>query len=246
MVKIKRWLRAQEYERSFWKDLSGKIEAGTRHQLDWYHWKASELERRIENVEDSRQNKHGKILEIGSGPIGIVNFLEWGERFAIDPLEDFYRQSSTLTKLRKPEVAYTKGTAEHLPYPDSLFSLVIIDNVIDHTHAPVKVLQEIHRVLESKGFLYLAVNVRTAWGAMVHKLLAALRIDKGHPHTFTRDSGRNLLTVNHFEIRLEEIEDYRNVKQKDCRSKDVKKRIKGYIGISEYLYHVICQKVNER
>ena len=244
MVTVNRWLQAQEYEQRFWANLAKEIESGSRKQLAWYQWKASELEKRIARSVDGRQNKHERILEIGSGPIGIVTFLGWGERFAIDPLEDFYRQSSTLTTLRKPEVTYTKGTAEHLPYPDSFFSLVIIDNVIDHTHAPLMVLQEIHRVLEKQGLLYLAVNVHTAWGALVHKLLATCRIDKGHPHTFTNEGIRKLLTDDLFHICLEESEDYRRVKQKYCQSKKMKERIKGYTGIAEFDYHAICQKVS--
>ena len=242
MVTVNRWLQAQEYEQGFWANLAKEIESGNRKQLAWYQWKASELEKRIARSVDGRQNKHERILEIGSGPIGIVTFLGWGERFAIDPLEDFYRQSSTLTTLRKREVTYTKGTAEHLPYPDSFFSLVIIDNVIDHTHAPSKVLEEIHRVLENKGLLYLAVNVRRPWGARFHKFLATFGIDKGHPHTFTRDSVRNLLKANDFQICLEESEDYRMVRQRNCRSAKAKERIKGYTGISEFECRAICQK----
>jgi ubiquinone/menaquinone biosynthesis C-methylase UbiE len=244
MVTVNRWLQAQEYEQMFWANLAGEIDAGIRKQLTWYQWKASELEKRIEKCGDVRQNKHGRILEVGSGPIGIVNFLEWGDRFAIDPLEDFYSQNSTLTTLRKPEVSYTKGTAEHLPYPDSFFSLVVIDNVIDHTHAPVRALEEIHRVLEHKGLLYLTVNVRTAWGAMIHKWLATFRIDKGHPHTFTNEDIRKLLTAQLFHMRMEVSEDYRAVKEKFCQSKKMKERIKGYTGIAEFLYHVVCQKAS--
>ena len=91
MTTLRRWLNAQQYERSFWTELTRKIEAGTRHQLDWYQWKASKLEKRLAKYEDTGRKKQGRVLEIGSGPIGIVNCLEWGQRFAIDPLEDFYK-----------------------------------------------------------------------------------------------------------------------------------------------------------
>ena len=246
MVTLRRWLKAQEYEQSFWTSLARRIEADARHQLDWYQWKASELDKRLEKHVDPDQRDLGRVLEIGSGPIGIVNCLEWGQRFAIDPLEDFYEQSPTLTKLRKPGVAYLKGTGENLPYPESFFSVVIIDNVIDHTHSPEKVLDEIYRVLKKNGLLYLAVNIRTAWGAMIHRVLAALYVDKGHPHTITKEAIRELLMANHFEIFTEEFEDYHDLKKKNCRSTDLKAKIKGYLGISEFEYHVVCQKGYER
>ena len=89
MVTSNRWHAAQQYEQRFWADLAAKIESGARNQLNWYRWKASEFEKRIQGIVGGRKSTHGKILEIGAGPIGNVNFLEWGERFAIDPLEDF-------------------------------------------------------------------------------------------------------------------------------------------------------------
>ena len=246
MATLTRWHNAQQYEQRFWKKLASKIDADSRHQLDWYQWKASELEKRLAKYADGGPNMQGRVLEIGSGPIGIVSFLEWGQRYAIDPLEDFYKESPTLTTLRKPGVIYMNGTGEHLPYPESFFSLLIIDNVIDHTHSPEKVLQEINRVLENKGLLYMAVNVRTPWGTMIHKLLAALHVDKGHPHSFSKELIRGLVIANHFEIRTEEIDDYKKVKQKYCRSKRLKEKMKRYIGISEFEYRVICQKVYGR
>lgn len=246
MTTLPRWRKAQAYEQKFWKNLESSIETGTIRQLNWYSWKASELERRLSRYMLGRGKTENRVLEIGAGPIGIVNFLEWGERFAVDPLEDFYKQSSTLTKLRKPGVAYLQGTGESLPYAERFFSLVIIDNVIDHTHAPYKVLQEIYRVLDIDAFLYVAVNIRTTWGAMVHKLLAALYIDKGHPHTFTKESIRDLLKASNFKIRAEEIEDYQKVKRQYRLSAIVRDKIKGYTGISEFLYHAICQKVTTR
>ncbi len=239
-VNRRRWLEAQDYEKSFWEKLARKIENGAVSQLDWYQWKATELEKRLSKFVDEKVRSTRRVLEIGSGPIGIVNFLIYGELFAIDPLEDFYKKRSTLTKLRKPEVTYLKGSGELLPFPDGFFSIVIIDNVIDHTHMPGKILQEILRVLDKDGLLYLAVNIHTKWGAMVHKLLAALYIDKGHPYTFTEMSIQKLLITHQFKISGEEIEDYYQIKQKNCKSKSLKDRIKGYVGISEFQYNVFC------
>lgn len=242
MVTLRRWVKAQEYEQSFWTKLAKKIEAGTINQLDWYQWKASQLERRLAKYVNPWHFEEGRILEIGSGPIGIINFLSRGQRFAVDPLEEFFKESNMLTTLRTPAVTYLKGTGENLPYPGRFFSVVIIDNVIDHTHSPEKVLKEINRVLDKNGLLYLAVNIRTAWGAMVHKLLATLCVDKGHPHTFTKDSIRNFLKTNHFTICLEEIGDYQKVKQEYSSSRSMREKIKAYTGISEFEYRVVCQK----
>lgn len=241
MVTLKRWHQAQQYERSFWEDLAGKIERGALTQLDWYAWKAREVERRLSKFVAADTKGTARILEIGSGPLGIVNFLEWGECFAIDPLENFYRESKALTELRTSRVTYLAGPGEHLPFEDGFFSLVIIDNVIDHTYAPGKILQQIRRVLDTNGLLYLAVNVHTGWGALLHRLVAMLSIDTGHPYTFTPVAARELLLRHRFTICEEEAEDYRRSKQQNCRSKSWRDKVKGYTGLSEFQFHAIAR-----
>lgn len=235
-----RWLSAQKYEREFWNNLAKAIEAGSIRQLDWYRWKASELSRRLQGIWNDKARNECRILEIGSGPIGIVNFLEWGDCYAIDPLEAFYRESPILTKLRRREVTYLEGTGEKLPFVDGVFSLVIIDNAIDHAKEPREILEEIHRVCGRDGLLYLAVNIHTRWGATLHRLLADLYIDRGHPHTFTKWRIQELLRQAEFIIYREESENYHEIKQRYCRSKDWKEKIKGYTGVSEFQYRAVC------
>ena len=241
-IKWTRWQEAQEYERGFWERLGRNIEAGVEGQLDWYRWRAARLEEILRRaaVPPSRA---GRVLEIGSGPIGIVNFLEWAERYAVDPLESSYAQQPTLVRLRDPGVTYIAGSGERLPIEDRSCDLVIIDNVIDHTYAPEKILNEISRVLVDSGRLYLSVNVHTGWGAILHDLLAVLRIDKGHPYTFTSDTLRQLLERNRFAIHLERIGDYHDARAADRRSAGVTDRIKGYSGMSEFQHLVLCSKV---
>jgi SAM-dependent methyltransferase len=241
-IKRTRWLQAQEYERGFWQRLGASIEDGSTSQLEWYKWRASQLEQLLARVPGGRPT--GRVLEIGSGPIGIVNFLHWGERYAIDPLEGFYRQRPALIKLRNPGSTYLEGSGERLPLADGSCALVIIDNVIDHTFAPALILQEIARVLEPHGRLYLSVNVHTRWGAFLHNLLAVLRIDKGHPYTFTSPALQRFLAGHGFSIRLQEIGDYRQARTMDRLSQRLTDRIKGYIGISEFQHLVVCSKAD--
>lgn len=236
-----RWSKAQEYEQSFWRRLGDGIQAGTREHLDWYEWRARQLERRLGSA-GGPGGGSGRILEIGSGPIGIVNFLDWGERFAIDPLEHFYRTRPSLVALRRPGVTYLDGTGERLPFDDASCALVIIDNVIDHTYAPRTILHEIRRVLGPGGRLYLSVNVHTAWGALLHEILAILRIDEGHPFTFTSEILRDLLAASGFTVLTEEIEDYEEARRANLRSGSLRDRIKGYAGLSEFSHGVVCRR----
>jgi SAM-dependent methyltransferase len=236
-----RWLKAQEYERAFWQRVGGGIAEGTTDELAWYKWRARQLEGLLALTHHAA-SPIGKVLEIGSGPIGIVSFLESGDRYAIDPLEDFYRQQPELIKLRNPEATYLAGSGEQLPMSDASVALVILDNVIDHTFAPGKILQEIWRVLEPDGRLYLSVNVHTRWGAILHDVLATLHIDKGHPHTFTSVTIGRLVARHRFTTVFEQIEDYEEVRQANRRSPRVTDRIKSYSGLSEFRHQVLCRK----
>jgi len=240
-IKWTRWQQAQQYERGFWERLGAGIERGAVGQLDWYKWRAERLEELLDRVPGSLP-RTGRVLEIGSGPIGIVNFLDWGERFAIDPLESFYRQQPSLVRLRNSGATYLSGSGEELPIDDESCSLVIIDNVIDHTFAPERILREISRVLEPTGRLYLSVNVHTSWGAFLHNALAMLRIDKGHPYTFTSSRLRQLLARGGFTVLLEDVGDYHEARRADRGSHRPTDRIKGYSGLSEFQHLVVCSK----
>jgi ubiquinone/menaquinone biosynthesis C-methylase UbiE len=144
--------------------------------------------------------------------------------------------------LRQLGVTYLDGAGERLPFEKETFSLVIIDNVIDHTYAPERILREIRRVLSQEGRLYLSVNVHTHWGAMLHTGLAALQIDRGHPFTFTSPSLRALLKANQFEVVLEQVGDYQSAKEADRVSLQLTSRIKSLTGLSEFSHSVICRK----
>lgn len=242
MVTQQRWRVAQEYEQSYWQRKADSIVEGHMGQMDWYSWKARQMEERLASYLTDDKRSLARILEIGSGPIGIVSFLTWGERYAIDPLENFYRSNPTLCQLRDTSVSYKQGSGERLPFEDGAFSLVILDNVLDHVHQASGVLMEINRVLSKEGVLYLNVNLHTSWGAVLHRLLSKLRIDRGHPYTFTRETIRSFISRYRFFILSEWVNDYYEARQRDRSSASLKDKAKGYIGLSEFVYSCICSK----
>lgn len=242
MVTPKRWQQAQTYERSYWANLAEKIASGSAGQLGWYAWKAAEMRKRLVIALNRDLESRSKILEIGSGPIGIVSFLDCGERYTIDPLEEYYCSSPTLSALRTAGVVYGSGSGERLPFAEGFFSHVILDNVLDHVHQADAVLREIHRVLSSDGIFYLAVNIHLPWGAFLHKILSRLKIDRGHPYTFTDVTIRRFVESHGFHVKQEFINDYEKSKKQDLTSQSLKDRLKGHSGLSEFVYHAVCQK----
>ena len=246
MVSLKRWLKAQEYERLYWAKAASRIASRASSQLGWYSWRAGEMEKRLVNYLDENRKRTAKVLEVGSGPIGIVTFLKWGECYTIDPLEEFYRSNAVLSHLRSPAVHYGQGVGEDLPFEDASFSLVILDNVLDHVSNAEAVLREIYRVLSEDGILYLAVNVHTQWGAVLHSLLSRLNIDKGHPYTFTASSIHDFLLTNNFSPLSESVSNYHQARKEDRKSRSLKGKVKGYTGLSEFIYYTVARKIKER
>ncbi|BCA54096.1 hypothetical protein W02_12360 [Nitrospira sp. KM1] len=244
MVTEERWIAAQAYEKSYWQNLASQIASGSQSQLGWYAWKAKMMEEHLGNRLTSQQRSLVNVLEIGSGPIGIVTFLNWGNRYTLDPLEEFYAADSTLSKLRSQEVKYGKGGGEKIPFESGRFTVIILDNVLDHVHTAGQVLKEIHRTMARDGLFYVAVNIHTTWGGFLHGILSKLKIDRGHPYTFTKESIRKFLSQHGFAIKAEFINNYKEAKAEDLRSSSVKSNIKAYTGLSEFVYHAVCSKVD--
>jgi len=241
-MKSGRWKVAQSYEKEYWKSIADTIAADSEKQLSWYDWKASEFEKNLKKAAYEPDRGQARVLEVGSGPIGIVTYLKWGERCALDPLADFYKENPALVELRNPDVNYLTGSGEDIPFSDGHFSVVIIDNVLDHVQEAHAVLNEMHRVLHNDGILYIELNIHTTWGFMLHTLLSKLKIDKGHPYSFNTNKIRDFLGRHGFSIRYESIADYFDARESDRKSPGMKGKLKGYSGLSEFIYTAVCTK----
>jgi SAM-dependent methyltransferase len=118
-----------------------------------------------------------------------------------------------------------------------------MDNVLDHVHDASRVLGEARRVLAPTGIFYMAVNIHEAWGGFLHRILSRLQIDRGHPHTFTLPTIRRFLEQNQFSILQDFHNDYLESRKQDRASASLKDRIKGFTGLSEFVYYAVCRRV---
>lgn len=243
MVTQSRWETAQAYERNYWHKQAQEIAEGTSSQLDWYRWRADQLAERLRRDGlDRLTDGSARVVEVGSGPIGVATYFKARDRVAVDPLEDFYAQDPVLTELRDPSMSYRQGMGESLPCETAKFDLAMIENCIDHTRDMDAVMREIHRVLVPGGILYLTVNNRTRWGFLMHRLISRLRVDAGHPHTMTPARTRALVERNGFEILEFEVGSYEEARAEDLASDSRKARLKGRLGVSEYLVSLVARR----
>lgn len=247
MVSPARWHSAQQYERGYWEALATRIADGSVPQLDWYRWRAEQLVGRLRtlglaDLADGR----ARVIEIGGGPVGVVGFFPATERVAIDPLESYYASNVTLAALRNRAVEYRQGSVEALPGENNRYDLAILENCIDHVRDVRAGMRELKRVLRTAGTLYLTVNCRTSWGFVAHRVLSRLRIDAGHPHTFTAHRVQRLLRDHGFKILQFEVGSYADARQADLAAPERRARIKGLLGISEFVVSAVAQPIQAR
>jgi SAM-dependent methyltransferase len=242
MVSLARWQRAQQYERGYWESVASRIVAGSVSQLDWYRWRADQLQLRLRTLGLGHlTDGSARVVEVGSGPVGVVGFFPATERVAVDPLEPYYSANATLTALRPPTVEYRPGSVESLPAESKRYDLAIIENCIDHVRDVAAAVRELKRVLTGAGILYLTVNCRTPWGFVVHRALSRLRVDAGHPHTFTPRRARKLLREHGFGELQWEVESYRQARHADLVAPERRAKIKGLLGVSEFLVTAVAR-----
>ena len=243
MATIDRWVAAQQYERNFWADAASQVARGAFTQFDWYRWRAEQLARQLTALGlDNVVSGNATVLEVGSGPVGVVTYFSGRKRIAVDPLNAFYSADPTLRATRSPDVDYRTGLGENIPCETGSCDLVIIENCIDHVQDIHGVGRELNRVLRPGGVLYLNVNCRTAAGYYVHRAMSRLRIDSGHPHTFTPSRALAFVRRHGFEPLGSEAASAWKAHLDDLCAPGLRPRLKALSGVSEYVFKVYARK----
>lgn len=246
MATKQRWKKAQEYEQGFWERAAQRAAEGSYDQLDFYEWRAGEIQKRLASLGQGQEmlfDGSRRFVELGSGPIGVLGFLPAQERAAVDPLNHFYGSNDHLTELRNADVRYIEASGEAVPLESGRYDLVIMENCIDHVKDPAAVMAEIWRLLVPEGFLYLTVNGRSRPGYYVHRLLARLALDPGHPHTFTEGRFQHMLKVHGFDILDYDAGSWASAWRDDLISSGLKRKAKGLLCVSEHLLSAVARKV---
>jgi len=158
----------------------------------WSNWKLSESEERKEiikkywdwylNFLKDYLKEESRILEIGCGGDGIINYISKGAKYTLDPLIDFYALNFDMPK----EVKLIKGVGEKLPFKNDYFDIIITTNTLDHTKQPEKFLEEIKKTLKKDGTLFLTVNCFSPIHRFYRGTMERIGMgDEGHPYAFS-------------------------------------------------------------
>jgi len=98
-----------------------------------------------------------RVLDIGCGDAGVpIAFAERGAHAAgIEVSQASVDRGALRADEHGVSIDLRQGFAEALPWGDSSFDLVVLDNVLEHVNDRAKTLREIRRVLAPDGLLYL-------------------------------------------------------------------------------------------
>jgi SAM-dependent methyltransferase len=196
-TKEQQWKKAQEGEFGFWHSVATAGYAGqspeeflSKGQRNFMLSQLEFLEKPVSHWEDKI------VVEFGSGPAGIVEYMKARRKIAVEPLIDKYR--SVFPHLADSDVEYFASPGEEAQeIPDNSADLVICFNVLDHTFNPSQIVAQLHRICKPGGDLLLQVNVYTSEEEMEAKSGEHAEL---HPFSFLPQTVVPLLEEHGFEI----------------------------------------------
>ena len=153
----KRWQRAQTAEAAFWKSWrENTLYAHISLEAFW-----------LEVLEKTGGPlPQGRILDIGCGPVSVLNFHRPQGTLAIglDPLASVYLREKIIESAEGMTPIPIIGLpAESLPFADASMDHLICFNVLDHVSNAPAVLAEMWRILRPGGSARLYVHTFQPW-----------------------------------------------------------------------------------
>ena len=175
-----RWKRAQKAEAEFWfseikspryTDPTGEERrAGVAGELRHFGF---DVQVAIRSAE--------RILEVGSGPVGLIHFVETPAlRIGIDSLMRALESSGYTNRYG---VSRIEAMGEAIPLASESINILICFNVLDHCADPWQVLSDVHRILRPGGTLLLQLYTIAPYARPLAPLLSL--VDPPHPFRFT-------------------------------------------------------------
>lgn len=193
-VNRERWLVAHDEERSFWEQDWKTVGIQGHREIIEEYWSWY-----IELIQEYCDLTKGKVLDVGCGPDGLINYLPGSKsRYALDPLMDICASNYKLP----PEVNWVTGVGESMPFRDQAFDAIISTNALDHTRSPLEILMEMHRCLRKGGCLFLTMDCYPGYRKVFRQALEKINLgDKPHPFSFSVADTSRLISKAGFEVR---------------------------------------------
>jgi ubiquinone/menaquinone biosynthesis C-methylase UbiE len=162
-----------------------------------------EVLRKCFNIKDD-----SKLLEIGAGTGRFgIRFTQENPTLHVtlsDPTESSVKlMKEYVRKYQLGNIDIVKCYGESLPFDDKTFDMVFSDVVLQHIEEPLKVVEEVNRVLKDDGFFVLTlVNKFNPFhsGYKIWKNLCKQKYDYGYEKSYTHSSLESLLSSGGFKV----------------------------------------------
>lgn len=122
----------------------------------------------------SRGFQGGRIIDLGCGSgatvIVLARAFPQSEAVGLDLSEPLLRWARTAAREAGVEerVRFENADVQRVPYEDDSFDVVVNLNMVHVVEDPVRMLDEIERILSPDGFLFIA-DLRRSWLGLVEK-----------------------------------------------------------------------------
>ena len=170
-IKKHRWQKAQRGEARWWENwLKENPDA---QDNEWLGTVLNYFE-----LEEGHDFENETLVDIGSGPIGVLTKLKASKKVAVDPIS-ISTVDSSIERIIAP--------GEKTTLPDSYADRVFMYNCLQHVCSPETVLNEIYRILKKDGTAYILEQLN-------------LPTDREHPHSLKIKLFKNWLQKNNFQV----------------------------------------------
>lgn len=136
-----------KFEYFYWWLKAKKEKQLTNHHYEYFFTTHFGLSK------DDYQGK--KVLDIGCGPRGSLEWAEDADAYGLDPLATHYQKLGA----NKHRMKYTMGSSERVPFETAYFDFVSSFNSLDHVEDLSKSVQEIIRVTKPGGYFLLIADI---------------------------------------------------------------------------------------
>lgn len=203
-IELKKWQRAQNCEKKYWLSRMRPEEfpenALSIRKYEYGNLTYSEALINIkETIEKFRKiHEDDRILQIGCGPVDVINMWRGCHRWGLDPLMSFYRTTYRLPS--SMEINDIKKKGEDLDQVDITFDYILALNVLDHTQDIDRIVVNMKNRIEKGGLVYTLTNTWNRPGFFLRRIVRPLGIDRAHTYTFSSNDIDNLMKKYGFSL----------------------------------------------
>lgn len=130
------------------------------------------------------------VLNVGGSAGAIDNFLADHAAQVVGIDIDDGAISHAQQTFQKENLDFRVADALNLPFDDASFDVVICSHVYEHVPDPVRMFEEIHRVLRSDGICYFSAGNRLMWNEPHYNLPLLAVLPRPLAHVYIRLAGK--------------------------------------------------------